>query len=310
MSKTSDRKPETHVNILMDYNSPWDAVIPNNDATNSFISGLGIVFNHYVAIPNVIHEANIGDLRRTFHEEDSNEFVNSKKFDFIENGFLYKYAGQVWGIFQGNNKSFRELASGLYSDSGAFVTFNRYYRGTNKYASFAEFDKLIPCISGSEFFSVNWEKTTANPTGINRLQFPACEIEHIIDNRGQEYIQGKDFKLESGYIRWIDSAAASRPGIDPMTGKSRVMAIRYKYKPTFYVRQLAHDIRITPTFNEQGDLINGLEVAPNGDIKYTPGPTSVAIVADFVFLDRRTPEPNEIDAQLDTEDDGGNVGPR
>lgn len=308
MSDKSDRK--SHINNLMDFESPWDSVIPNNDATNLFISGLGIIFNHYVAIPNPIYESNLGDLRRSFPEE-STALNADKRFDFIENGFLYKFAGQVWGIFQGNNKQFREIASGLYTESGAFVTFNRYYRSSNKYASFAEYDKLIPCISGKEFFSVNWEKTQVNQTGINRLQFPACEIEYIIDSAGREYLENQDFKLENGNIRWISRQGADRPGIDPNTGKSRVISVRYKYKPTYYVRNLAHDIRMHPTIDSQGEPQWPMSTDTNGEIVYKPGPTSVNIVADFVFLDRRTADEDAKDAQLeDDNSDNGNVGPR
>lgn len=307
MKKESDRTQ--HENILMDYNSPWDSVLPNNSATNNFISGLGIIFNHYKAIPNPVYEANIGDMRRTFPEE-FNQDPNNPQFDFVEDGFLYKYAGQVWGIMQGNNKRFADLAGSLYAKAGAFVTFNRYYRGTDEYASFAEYDKLIPCVSGKEFFSVNWEKLTSNNTGINRLQFPACEVEYLVDNRGVEYFANKDFALENGYIKWLSLSNSNRPGIDPATGRGRVVSIRYKYKPTFYVQFLAHDMRIHATLNEMGELVNGLETLPDGSIQYKSGPPAVNIVADFVFLDRRTNEPDQVDSQLETQEDGDNVGPR
>lgn len=308
MSDKSERK--SHTNSLLDFDSVWDSVIPNNDATNLFIAGLGIIFNHYVAIPNVIHESNLGDLRRTFPEQSS-PLNSDKRFDFIENGFLYKYVGQVWGIFQGNNKQFRDIASGLYSESGAFVTFNRYYRGTDKYASFAEYDKLVPCISGKEFFSVNWEKTQVSQTGINRLQFLACEIEYVIDSSGRFYYEGQDYKLENGHIRWTSKPGADRPGIDPNTGRSRVIGVRYKYKPTYYVRNLAHDIRMHVSYDSQGEPQYPLSTTPEGDIVYKPGPTSVNIVADYVFLDRRTQDDDTKDAQLeDDNSDNGNVGPR
>lgn len=294
----SDRKPSDVKNVLMDFESPWDSVIPNSDATNHFISGLGIVFNHYVAIPNVIYESNLGDLRRIFPEELPATSPD-KRFDYIENGFLYKYAGQVWGIFQGNNKQFREIPSGLYTQSGAFITFNRYYRNTNKYASFAEYDKLIPCVSGHQFFSVNWEKTQVSLSGTNRLQFLATEIEYVVDSAGRIYDQDVDYKLVKGDLCWISRPGADRPGIDPLTGRGRVISVRYKYKPTYYVKSLAHDIRMHASFDSQGEPSYPLSVQPNGDVTYKPGPSSVNIVADFVFLDRRTADENGPDAQLE-----------
>lgn len=297
MADNSDRKPEDITNEILDFGSPWASVIPDNDATNNFISGLGIIFNHYVAIPNVIYESNIGDLRRIFPEELPNAVVG-QKFDFIENGFLYKYAGQVWGIFQGNNKRFDHIASGLYTKAGAMCTMNRYYRKSNKYASFAEYDKLIPCVSGEHFFSVNWEKTQVSLTGINRLQFLATAIEYIIDSAGRMYEEGQDFELFKGDIKWLNKPNSDRPGIDPGTGRGRIIAVRYKYKPSFYVQTLAHDIRMSAIFDSQGSPNWPLQTDDQGNISYKPGPSSVNIVADFVFLDRRSANENGPDDQI------------
>src|SRR5271163_3811371 len=95
--------PPENINFFPQiFNVEWDQVILENSATNNFINGLGIVFHHFIAIPNPIGEHNMGDLRRTFGEEDQNQFdasINSQ-FQYIENGFLYKSVGQVWGIFQ------------------------------------------------------------------------------------------------------------------------------------------------------------------------------------------------------------------
>jgi hypothetical protein len=264
-----------------------------------------MIFNHYIAIPNPIYEVNLGDLRRTFPEKD---FKGDKQFDFVENGFLYKFAGQVWAIFQGNNKKFADISSGLYGQSGAFATFNRYYRSSNKYVSLAEYDKLIPCISGKEFFSVNHEKTQVNLTGINRLQFKATEIEMVVDSSGRIYYEGIEFNLVDGYIKWIDNT--DRPSLDPNSGKGRVMSVRYRYKPTFYVKMLAHDIRMHAALDSQGEPSYAIETLPNGDIQYKPGPISANLVADFVFLDQRTNDDERVDAQILEDEDNGNLGPR
>lgn len=307
MSDQSDRKPAEFNNVLMDFNSPWSAIVNSTEASNMFIAGLGIVFNHYIAIPNVVGENLLGDIRRTFGEESKNQFGFDQQFDFIENGYLYKYAGQVWGIFQGNNKSFKELTAGLYSSSGAMITFNRYYRGTDKYVGFAEFDKLIPCISGKQFYSVNFQKLHSSMTGLTRLQFPACQIDFVIDSDGNIYEEVKHYVLEHGNIKWVSGG----PGVNFTTGKSKLISVRYRYKPTFYVNYMGHDIRISPTFDEMGnvDLSSTLSTDESGNITYKPGPVSANVVADIVFLDRRSAEPVE-DVQINTEEDGENVGPR
>jgi hypothetical protein len=305
MNDTSDRSPND-INVLMDFDSPWEAVIPSLDAENNFISGLGILFDHYIAIPNVLWEDTQGDIRRSFGEEGGNQFGLDQKFAFIENNFVYKYAGQVWGIFQGNTKDFRDLANGLYSESGAFVTFNRYYRNCDKYITMAEFDKLIPSVSGEQFFSVNWEKTVANSVGRNRLQYRAVKITNVIDTRGVEYVEGKDFVNDCGDLVWLNTPDASRPGINPKTGKGYLIAVRYTYKPWFYVKFLAHDVRISRSF----DSVTGDYESPvdeNGHLAYRPGPMAANIVSEYVFRDQRTVS-DEFDSQIQEGDD--NEGPR
>lgn len=308
MPDQSDRKPEDIKNILMDYSSPWDSIVLNTEAENFFIAGLGIVFNHYVAIPNVVGEVNDGDLRRSYGLEDQNQFEFEKQFDFVENGFLYKFVGQIWGIFQGNAKDMRQVQAGLYSQSGASVTFNRYYRGTNKYVGLAPYDKLVPCISGEEFFSVNFEKVHAGTTGRTRLQYRACAVEFVVDSQGRMYSEGKDFSVISGDIVWKQQPGADHPGFDPISGKTRLISVRYRYKPTFYVQHMGHDIRICPTFDAHGNIDTIVNISDSGEITYKPGPISASLVADWVYLDRRTAE-EAPDQQIASEEDGENVGP-
>lgn len=308
----SDNADGTIVRFLQDFGSPWDQVNPSRVANDNFIAGIGIIFNHYVAIPNIIGEKYEGDLRRSYGEERQNQFASKNGFDFAENGFLYKLAGQVFGIWQGNSRSSQHIGPGFYGASGAYITFNVYYRGTDKYASFAEFDKLMPCISGKEFFSVNWEKITANPTGINRLQFKACEIEYIFDSDGVQYFESVDFTLTDGYIKWInDPINANRPGIDPVTNKPKLLGVRYKYKPAFYVQSISHDIRIFQSFDDlTGTFAPNFSTDPTtGDVSYKKNPSSVQVVADIHYLDQRTTVDDAVDAQLNAEDTP-NTGPR
>ena len=136
-----------------------------------------------------------------------------------ENGFLYIKCKHVYGTFMGNAKDFKHVASGLYGNSGATVSLNRFYQDTDEKIHLSENDKLIPVDLKDEFFSVNWQKFTHNPTGIDRLEFRACNVVFLIDSDGIQYLRGRDFEVVNGYIKWVDGA--DRPGLDKQTGKAR-----------------------------------------------------------------------------------------
>jgi len=294
-SNQSDRKPGTFQNAQIQYNQPFDAVRFDTPADNDFISkGLGIKFAHYICMPDPLYNVQQGDVRATYDSEDNQQFVDTTRFH-RENEFLYIRKGEVYGIFQNNSKDLRAVAAGLYSDSGAMVTLDRYYIGTSDVVKISEDDKLVPCELPTEFFSVNWQKFTHNPTGIDRMQFKVCNVEVLIDNAGVMYLPDVDFKVVDGCIRWLDGA--NRPGMDSRTGEGRVCSIRYTYKPYFYVKLVPHDIRVRPAMDQLGN------------ITAKAAPVMAVLQADWIYLDRRTANEKDTAAQL-TEGDGSNTGPR
>lgn len=295
MSDQSDRKPGDFNNVPIKYNDPWDAVRPDAAAENLHIANQGIKFDHYMCIPDPLFQHEAGDVRHSFGYEDGNaQFVENDRFQ-RENGFIYVKRGQIYGTFMGNAKDFKAIAAGLYGASGATISMNRYYRDTTEKINVSENDKLIPCELSSEFFSVNWQKFTHNPTGIDRLQFKACEILFLIDSDGVVYTQGRDYNLVNGYIQWIDGG--DRPGLDKLTSKGKVCAIRYTYKPYYYIKTVMHDIRIRPT------------LTPDGNVTPKAGPVLAMVQADWVYLDRRTSDDKDT-AAVEQEGTGGNTGPR
>lgn len=276
------------LDIPIDFGSPWPAVRDDMQAYGQFIANLGLVFQHWMAIPYVIGDEEGGGIRQ--YDERN---VESKHGLIYDNGYIYKYVGEVYGIFQGNTKDLKQLPAGYYADSVAYVSFNKFYKGSNKKASFAEFDKLIPCGNCHELWTVNFEKITHNPAGFDKLQYLASEIEFVMDNRGVIYNEGVDYMLENGGIQWLQSG--DQPGISPVTQKGRIVAVRYKYKPYFYVKQMLHELRVHATFDE------------NGEVKVQRGPTQCAVQVDWVFRDSL--KEGAPDAKMVAEDTP-NVGPR
>jgi len=296
MNDQSGRKPGTFSNIPIDYDDPWNAVRGDNTAENNFISKtFGIKFLHYICLPDPLFQVNAGDARHSFGYDDGNQqFVDDERFH-RENGLLYFKKGIVFGTFMGNAKDLRSVAAGLYGDSGATISMNRFYEDSEEKFRPSESDKLIPCELTSEFFSTNWQKFTHNPTGIDRMQFKACEVVMLIDSDGRVYSQGSDYNVVKGHIEWIDGG--DRPGLDPKTGNGKVCSIRYVYKPYYYIKTVLLDIRIRPAL--QAD----------GSIEAKAGPVLVQVQADWLYLDRRNNNDKDPAAQLD-EGDGENTGPR
>jgi len=291
----SDRKPGDFADAPINYNDPWDAVRPNQAAENLHIANQGILFAHWYCVPDPLFQHEIGDVRHSFGVEDGFQQVQDSDRFHRENGFLYVKSKYIYGTFMGNAKDLKHVAAGLYGSSGATISLNRFYQNTEEKIHISENDKLIPVDLKDEFFSVNWQKFTHNPTGIDRLEFKACQVIFLIDSDGIQYLRGRDFEIVNGYIKWIDGA--DRPGLDKLTGKGKVCSIRYTYKPYYYIKTVLHDIRIRPM------------MTIDGDIEPKAGPVLAQVQADWIYLERRTNDDKDV-AAVEQEGDGGNTGPR
>jgi hypothetical protein len=279
------------------YNGPnlWQQVLGDAAANNHLIAKTGILFVHHMAIPDPLFQKEIGSLRLSFDQEENFQFSRDNTNFYRENNFIYVPRGKVYGTFTGNSKTLLEIASGLESYSGATLSVNRYYEDTTDYARISEFDKLIPCGLGKEFLSTNWQKFVPSRTRTDRMQFPVCEVQFMIDANGIQYAQGVDFDLNNGVIQWKEGAG---PGTDPVSGNGVICSIRYLYKPYFYCKNVMHDIRMFPSLNNN---------VPASVI--SSAPQLIQIQSDFIFLDRRNAEASDPAQQQDAAD-GGNVGPR
>lgn len=291
-------KRDGQIRAPIDYGANWEQVSSDALAWNNFISGLGIRMQHWSFIPDVFGAVDVGVLRKY----DSNLIVSNNPNMFIDNNGIYKYEGDVYVIFQNNNKNHVTMPAGYFPDSTAIVTVNRHYIDTTKIVGLSEFDKLIPVVNGDplEYASVNWEKINHNPSGYDRLMFKAVKIEHIIDASGVEYEFNVDYTLENGYVKWLPQG--KRPGFDNNSSHGVVYAIRYRYIPSFYIKYAAHELRSHATIDPV-----------TGEVKPIRGPMTAAIQIDWVFLQSLSGVQNSnvnIEYLARLAPDGGNTGPR
>jgi hypothetical protein len=81
----------------------------------------------------------------------------------------------------------------------------------------------------------------ASPTLVDRLEFPAVEVQDVVDAAGRRYGPG-DFQVTAqGDLAWTSGG----PGVDPISGHGRVYAVRYIHHPFWIVERLIHEVRVT-----------------------------------------------------------------
>jgi hypothetical protein len=128
---------------------------------------------------------------------------------------------------------------------------------TPRAAVFSPGDRMY--VRESAALVVASQRFQAHETGIDRLNFPAIEVEHLIDYQGTEYVEGTDFVLEGGRIKWIGTHRPQRPS---GSTHGAVCAVRYRYIPFWYVQSLLHELRLVQVTNPVSGERSVRRVAP------------------------------------------------
>jgi hypothetical protein len=283
----SDRKPSDRQDVQTDYGSPQDMVRDDLPGEGLFISNNGILFKHWKAVPCVLGKTDYDSLRQS-HDH---AYENQGSPVVCENGFTYFCAGEVYGIFVNNSKDISRWHGGWVDYGQAYITLNRHYKGTKEAAYFGKYDKLVPINCPSDFFAEHNEEIPTNPTGNDRLQFPATKVVYMSDSDGKRYQPGVDFEVKGCQIHWL----RNRPGNGP-TGNPKILSVRYQYQPYWYVRHVIHEQRLRAQIDEFQD------------VKIVGGPSQVLVEQDFVFLANMFKD-NAVNSQVQS-GQGSNTGPR
>lgn len=270
MSKLGPRKrqPKTPsgnqlINNLVHYQNSFD-----KDAFDHLIRSQGVKMVHYRAIPDPRGLSARGDNHGTG--------TNRQSID----GYLYKEAGEVTCFLSSNSNTPRAAESSILEHATAYITAPDFYDDKPDCpVLLSSWDRFY--LKDIEIRSVTSQEIEASQTGTDILQFPATCVEHIIDAHGIEYAEGKDFEITpEGHIRWIGQ---NRPGFDPVVGRGRVYAIRFRYTPFFVVNRLLHEIRVSQVTNPS-----------TGKRSLERMPYQVQVVREYIFRDmNRSNMPDE-----------------
>lgn len=288
------RKPVEH--FVTDL--PAVAIGFDVEAFDAAIRNQGVKLVHYRALRCPVGMTDIDDNRRP-HEDHSG----------CSNGFLYRKVGTITGLLIGNGND-PQLRDVGFVDGASFTsTFPREYDDACVPAKpfyMAPFDRFY--LDEEAITVPTWQLVRANESGLDKLNFPAVEVEELVDNRGDIYEDGRDFEVaDTGHIVWLPSGR--RPAPDLETGRGAVFSIRYRYRPFWYVARMLHEIRISqidnPMTNERKLVRMQQQALLNREFLF------LNEANDDMARDPRAPQkqPGQSPRQQQAPEDGG-FGPR
>lgn len=217
---------------------PRSLVSFDTDAFDTAVRGHGVKLLHYRAMRCPIGMIDPTDVRKQ-HEEHPG----------CSHGFLYTFAGEIYGVISGNSSNERQSTGVMTDDSTISLTPPRYYEGGEVPFFAARYDRLYLAQDG--VYVPTWETFSASPSGVDKLNFPAEWVQDLVDADGARYQQGTDFVIERGKIKWIGARPVSP---DPRTSRAPVCGVRYLYRPYWYVARIPHELRLARADNPDGSV--------------------------------------------------------
>jgi hypothetical protein len=211
------------------------------------------------------------------------------------NGFIYTMGNKIQCLFTGNSNSPQFQDAGLVDGSSVNVTLPTHFdNGDPVYI--AAYDRLY--LAEESIAVVEWHLQTYHLSGTDKLNRPVLKVQDLVDSRGIYYQDGVDFEVRSGQIVWLTE---NRPGIDQETGKGRVYAVRYLYRPYFYIKRIEHEVRVSQSDNPV-----------TGERTTIRMPQSVTLQREFIF-ENEMKDPDAVHPESLRQGKGpsnGSFGPR
>lgn len=213
---------------------PDESVAMDPQAFETQVENYGVKMVHYRAMRCPVGLADPHDVRRA-HDHHVGCSL----------GFIYRRAGTCRVLMSGNTTDFQHLDPGLIDGSKVRVTFPRFYEDKpdrRVHVSYA--DRLYFAEPAVEV--PDWQTLRAHETGRDRLQFPAVQIEHVIDSAGREYDPAL-YEVRDGDLVWLTPDR-------PLPGT--VLTCWYLYEAFYYVDRLINQVRVAQVV----DLLEGPRV--------------------------------------------------
>lgn len=251
-------------------------------AMDMVVRSHGVVMQHYRAIRCPLGVEDRFDVRA--HGDHGN----------CSNGFIYKLAGEATVFFSGNGSNSALEDMGVVDGSTTQVTLPRTYDNSEEEIAVQHYDRFF--LKEVATSSVNTQLIEAHITGIDRLQYPAIKVEHVMDANGVEY-GINDYDIVDGRLRWTGN---KRPQFNADTNRGTVYSIRYRYIPFWYVRNIIHEVRVARVYNPKNNREDLVRM-----------PYAVQLTREYVFEnEQRSVNPSKADARDVRSPRSGSFGAR
>lgn len=225
----------------------------DTDAFDEAIASQGARLVHFEAIRCPVGLVELGDIQRPHPDHEG-----------CTNGFLYKRVGTCRALTVSNSKNKRPEDLGFWDGSTVSATFERFYRDENGCSCedqpiyMAPFDRFYledtEDSTGEKRPVVvpTWQLFQHHPAGQDRLKYPVETVQQLVDSRGETYRQDIDFRVAAGQLQWVGAGLSGRRPVAEDPAGQPVCAVRYLYRPYWYVGQLVHEIRVSQVSGVDG----------------------------------------------------------
>lgn len=245
------------------------------------INQQGIVLVHYRSMRCPVGLTSKRDDRRPGGHE----------FCKCSNGFIYTKVGEIKALFTSNSESYNQSPVGVIDGSTASITLQRYYNDTEQEVHVAPFDRFY--LADTELTVPNWQLFETSGTSRDRMQYPVDAVQDLMDSDGNVY-SSNDVTIVKGDIVWGNV----QPHWNADLKKGSVCAIRYTYRPFYYVRSLSHQVRHA----QVTDLTTGLR-------NTVRMPQAFSAEREYLF-EKDENQPNSTNPRQDPLPPNGFFGPR
>lgn len=250
-------RPPTEI-LQMLVAHPGTSTAFDADAFDELIRAHGVEFVHYRGMLNPVGMTGRFDPRRPDPDHSGSS-----------NGMVYTKAGVLTGVLTSNSKDLKAIEGGVLDAATAQLTVPRFYDcapGAEPEPIFLHnMDRLY--LREESVLVIHQQRVDADETGIDKLRFLAVKVQDVVDANNQRYTAGADFSLVDGRIVW----GTRRP--------EKVYAVRYLYRPFWYIDRMLHDIRVAQA-----------EHPVSGARQTQRMPQSCVVQREYVFEDQHRDE--------------------
>jgi hypothetical protein len=201
----------------------------------------GIKFKHYKALPC----PNIKLLDDNSHDPTCIHCDGS--------GIVYYEPRDIVGVFSSNSVEKQFEYQGAWEIGSAMVTMPSEYDNGDQ-ADFTLYDKLEVL----DYTVRLWElkEYEPRPDSKQQLRYPIEKVGFLITVSGsqmKEYVQGVDFTIDDGQIKWVEGKT---PSYDYSNDMGQTYSVSYWANPVFIVLQPMRELRVTQQMLPDGTKIS------------------------------------------------------